>query len=98
MDVGSQRRGRAVAVACRLSLAATAVTVSACSVAPSQDIVGSFFPSWMLCSLLGVASAILFRQAVILAGLGDYIVLPLLTYAAVAGAMTMIVWLTWFGH
>ena len=98
MDVGRQRRAGAVAVVGRLSLAATAVNVSACSVAPCQNIMGSFFPSWMLCSLLGVISAILFRQLAILAGLGNYIVLPLLTYAAIAGAMTMIVWLTWFGH
>ncbi len=68
-----------------------------CTASPAQNIVGSFFPSWLLCAVLGVIAAVAFRQMLVLVDLDSRLVLPLLTYAAVAGAATLAIWLACFG-
>ena len=82
----------------RLILRWLPLLVSACSAAPSQDILGSFFPSWMLCGAIGILASMLLRQALVFAGIDQHVFFPLLTYVAVGGAVTMLVWLVWFGH
>ena len=71
---------------------------SACSMAPAQDVFGSFVPSWLLCALVGIAAAILCRFVFGFAGLGDHLLLPPLTYIGIVVAVTLAVWLLWFGH
>ncbi|MCQ8240750.1 YtcA family lipoprotein [Rhizosaccharibacter radicis] len=69
-----------------------------CTGAPAMNVVGSFFPAWMLCALIGIASAVVLRQVLMLCGLESYVVAPLLTHGAVALAVTLSVWLLFFGH
>jgi hypothetical protein len=76
----------------------TALPVAACSSAPTMDLLGSYFPAWMLCAVLGVAAAVIIRQILAVAGISDYVVAPLLTYAALAMSATLLAWLLWFGH
>ena len=71
---------------------------SSCSAAPAQDIMGSFFPAWMLCVVIGVAAAACLRLVLGVVGVHGYVVAPLLTYLAAALAVTMLIWLVWFGH
>jgi hypothetical protein len=77
---------------------ATVLPVTACSSAPTMDLLGSYFPAWMLCAVLGVAAAVIIRQILAVAGISDYVVAPLLTYAALAVSATLLAWLVWFGH
>ena len=74
------------------------VSATGCTGAPAINIVGSYFPSWMFCILIGIAGAACVRQALVLLGLADSLVVPLVTHVAVALALTMAVWLVWFGH
>ena len=71
---------------------------AACSAAPAQDVFGSFVPSWLLCALIGVAAAAVCRLLLGYAGLSDSLLLPPLTYTGIAVAVTLAVWLFWFGH
>ena len=73
------------------------LTLSSCTTSPAQNIVGSFFPSWLLCAVLGVIVATALRQVLLLADLDSRLILPLLTYAAIAGAATLAIWLACFG-
>ena len=82
----------------RRALVTTPLLISGCSEAPTQNIVGSFFPAWLLCSLLGIILAIVLRQALVLAGIHEYVLFPLAVYAACAAIGTMSTWLVWFGH
>lgn len=72
-----------------------ATTVCAgCSRAPSFDILGSFFPAWMLCLVIGVlltamASWLFSRTHIVLA-------LPALAYPSLAALFTFTLWLTFF--
>ena len=77
---------------------ASALPVAGCSSAPTMDLLGSYFPGWMLCAVLGVAAAVIIRQILAVAGINEYVVAPLLTYAGLAVAATLLAWLFWFGH
>jgi hypothetical protein len=65
---------------------------------PALDLLGSYFPAWMLCAAAGVFATIIVRQVLSVAGLGDYVVAPLLTYAGLALSATWLIWLLMFGH
>ena len=65
---------------------------------PSLDLFGSYFPAWMLCAVVGILTAVIIRQVLVVAGIGDYVIAPLLTYAGLAVSATLLVWLVWFGH
>jgi hypothetical protein len=74
-----------------------ATLLAGCSAAPSQDILGSFFPAWMLCAGLGVVAALVARRLLGAVGLaGDLVAAPLV-YGAIAVAVTLLIWLLWFG-
>ena len=72
--------------------------LAGCAGPPTINVVGSYFPAWMLCTLIGLLAAVCLRQALVLCRLEELIILPLVTHAAVALAVTLAVWLLWFGH
>ena len=72
--------------------------LTACTAAPAQNIAGSFFPSWLLCAVVGALGAVAVRAIIGATGMGTYVPLPLLTYPAIAGSITLALWLVFFGH
>ena len=93
LRAGRRRRGSLV-----LGRVAIVLPVAGCSYAPTMDLFGSYFPAWMLCAALGIGAAIIIRQILAVAGITDYVVAPLLTYAGLAVSATLLAWLLWFGH
>ena len=79
-----------------IAIAATCLT--GCTSAPSQDVLGSFFPAWMLCAGCGIASAAACRILLGFAKLDKLVLAPLVGYLAVAIAVTLVVWLYRFGQ
>jgi len=79
----------------RFALLLPAVMLStSCSRAPSFDILGSFFPAWLLCVALSLiitvaARWLLLRAHVLLA-------LPILTYPSLTALFTFALWLAFF--
>jgi YtcA family len=65
---------------------------------PTLNLFGSNFPAWMLCAVVGILAAVIIRQVLVAAGIGEYVISPLLTYAGLAVSATFLVWLVWFGH
>jgi hypothetical protein len=65
-----------------------------CSQAPSFDIIGSFFPAWLVC----LALATLFTAVVYWALLRARVplALPVLTYPSLTVLITLALWLTFF--
>jgi hypothetical protein len=74
------------------------VCPAGCSPAPSQNIVGSFFPAWMLCAGIGFCAAVACRVILGAVRLDKQVLAPLVGYLAVAVAVTLFTWLTWFGQ
>ena len=82
----------------KLALALTCLAQSGCSAAPDQNILGSFFPSWLLCIGLGFVAAALGRLLLGTTGINEHLFSPLLTYCALAVACALLIWLLFFGH
>jgi hypothetical protein len=78
----------------RFGLVLTATLLTSCSRAPSFDILGSFFPAWLVCFAMGilltaVARWVFVRVSVVLA-------LPVLTYPSLTALFTFALWLALF--
>lgn len=91
---GSARRRSA----CRSVTLFTLLATGGCTSAPAQNIAGSFFPSWLLCAAGGALGAVATRAALGATGIGTGVPFPLLTYPAIAGSITLALWLVLFGH
>lgn len=69
--------------------------LAGCSPSPYQVILGSYFPSWMLCLLLGILATGVIHRLLAALKLDVLLPLPLLTYLAMTFAFTFGIWLLW---
>jgi hypothetical protein len=81
----------------RAGASVVALCLGGCSVSPSHNILGSFFPTWMYCALLGVVVAAAVHKVLARAGVADRLPAPLLVYLAVTVAAAFGFWLIWLG-
>jgi YtcA family len=70
------------------------VPLAACSRAPSVDILGSFFPAWLLCFTIAVLVAAGVRLAMI--RLHVTMASPVLVYPSLVAFLTFALWLVFF--
>jgi hypothetical protein len=75
-----------------LSLSAA---MTACDGAPSRNILGSYFPSWMICALAGLVVALVVRAVLSSTGLLEELPAPLVVLLALACAVNFALWLIW---
>lgn len=73
--------------------ALAAPVLAGCARAPSFDILGSFFPAWLLCSVVAVLLTVLSREL-----LRRYVELPwpVLVYPSLTALFAFALWLTLF--
>jgi hypothetical protein len=84
------------AAAARLWCAAGMLSLlGGCDGAPSRNILGSYFPSWMVCALVGIALALVARAIFKAAGLLEELPVPFVVMVAIACAGTFAMWLIW---
>jgi YtcA family len=76
------------------SLLSTWVIVG-CSGSPSRNILGSYFPSWMVCALFGLVAALLARVVLKASGLLGELPAPLVVLLSIGCAVTFALWLLW---
>jgi hypothetical protein len=65
---------------------------------PSLTIFGAFFPSWMLCAVIGVVAAVVMYVVLSRTRLGGEVKPALLAYPSIAFSVTFLLWLTFYGH
>ncbi len=63
---------------------------------PQINVIGSFFPSWMLCALIGIVIALVARRLFVRAGLDPYVGPPPLIYTSLAVLVTLVLWIVVF--
>jgi hypothetical protein len=80
----------------RLAAGLSLVFLTGCRAAPSINLLGSFFPGWMLCMFLGVAGAFAVREVCIRTGLEPHLQPRLLVYFCLWGLITLLIWLCFF--
>ncbi|HEY6341579.1 MAG TPA: YtcA family lipoprotein [Bryobacteraceae bacterium] len=78
----------------RISLCLALLLLTACERAPSFDIVGSFFPAWLVCLALAIVLTAVARW--LLARMRIVIAVPILTYPSLAALFTFALWLAFF--
>ena len=73
-----------------------ALFLTGCRGAPSINVLGSFFPGWMLCMGLGLVGALVLRQAFIRTNIESHLVPRPLVYLCLWGLVTLSSWLLFF--
>jgi hypothetical protein len=63
---------------------------------PQLNVVGSFFPSWMLCASIGIVSALLARRVFVRVGIDPYVGPHALVYPSLALLVTLVLWVAFF--
>jgi hypothetical protein len=66
-----------------------------CDGAPSRNILGSYFPSWMVCALLGLGVAFVARAMFKTLGMLEELPVPFLVMLAIGCIGTFAMWLIW---
>jgi hypothetical protein len=69
--------------------------LNGCNGAPSRNILGSYFPSWMICALVGIALALAAHAIFKASGLLEELPVPFVVMVAIACACTFAMWLIW---
>src|SRR6202046_4939194 len=97
--MNSAERGGAfhrLAPAARLWCAAPMLgLIAGCDGAPSRNILGSYFPSWMVCALVGIVLALIARGVLKSTGLLQELPASLVVMLAFGCAVNFAVWLIW---
>jgi len=79
----------------RLLAGTLIVTLTGCDGSPSRNILGSYFPSWMVCALAGMVLALLARAVLKGTGILEELPAPLVVLMAFGCAVTFGLWLLW---
>jgi hypothetical protein len=80
----------------RLAAGLSLLFLTGCRGAPSINLLGSFFPGWMLCMILGVAGALVVRQVCVRTNIEPHLQPRLLVYFCLWGLITLLSWLLFF--
>ena len=81
-------------VARLLPFIVVAPLLSSCSRAPSVEVLGSFFPAWLVCFIVAIVLTALARLALL--QLRVKAALPMLVYPSLAALLTFLLWLIFF--
>jgi YtcA family len=92
-SAGSQRITGVILTA--LSSAAM-LLLTGCSRAPSFNILGSFFPSWILCGVIGILLTVGSRLLFVRIKLEEQLSPLILVYPCLAAFFTFTLWLLFF--
>ena len=67
-----------------------------CAYSPTVDVLGSYFPAWMLCIIIGIFSTLIVRLLLIGFGIYSHLRLKPLVFSCMAISFTFVVWLGFF--
>ena len=73
------------------------LALSGCGFAPSVNVLGSFFPAWLICIVIGLVITILTRQALVAMQIAPHLGPAALVYPCLAGLWIFATWLILFG-
>ena len=75
---------------------AAILTAAGCSRAPTFNILGSFFPAWILCGVIGIALTAIVRVIFVRWNFERELTPLLLVYPCLAAFFTFTIWLLFF--
>lgn len=89
----SSRRSRRFRVASPVVLG----SLGGCSGAPSITFAGAYFPAWLVCCLLGLLAAVVFRVVFVATGLAQVLPMQLFLCLALGALVGVLAWTLWVG-
>ena len=78
------------------TVAAAMLAATGCSRAPSFNILGSFFPAWLLCGLLGIVLTVIVRLIFQRTGFEKELSPLIVVYPCMALFFTFSIWLVFY--
>ena len=84
--------------AVRGSAHALLLLTSGCGFAPSVNILGSFFPAWLISIVTGLVLTVLVRQVFVAIKIAPYLRPAGLVYPSLAALLIFAAWLVLFGN
>lgn len=79
-----------------LPLALLTIEIAGCRRAPTFNILGSFFPSWLICLFVGIALSVIANRIFARFTLEKEILWPIVVYPCIALLFASILWLIFF--
>jgi hypothetical protein len=98
MDVRTRERSGWLRSATPRTFAALAATalMAGCSRAPTFNILGSFFPAWLICIVAGIVLAVVTNRVLIWLKLDQEIAWSIVVYPSIALFFACVLWLIFF--
>ncbi len=78
------------------SILLTSLLLAGCGRAPSLDVLGAYFPAWLLCIFMGIAGSSIVASILSKLGMRDLLQWPILVYPCLAASIAFTVWLLCF--
>jgi len=94
--LNSSIRRRTIGVAANAASSAAPLLIAGCSRAPSFNLLGSFFPAWILCGVIGILLAVAVRLFFVRIKLEQQLKPLILVYPCLAAFFTFTLWLLFF--
>lgn len=79
-----------------LSAVLVAAQLAGCRLAPTFNILGSFFPSWLICLFAGIIVAVIANHLFARFALDKEILWPVVVYPCIALLFACTIWLIFF--
>jgi len=79
-----------------MASAAALLTAAGCSRAPTINVLGSFFPAWILCGLIGIVLTVIVRLLFVRWNFEKELTPLLLVYPCLAAFFTFTIWLLFY--
>jgi YtcA family len=94
--LNSRNRRRMIRLLTVVASCPVTLLVAGCSRAPSFNILGSFFPAWILCGVIGILLAVAVRLFFVRIKLEEQLTPLILVYPCLAAFFTFTLWLLFF--
>ena len=79
----------------RAILVAVPLLLVGCNAAPSRNILGSYFPSWMVCVLIGLGLSAVVHWMLLKLDMEKELPAPIMVHLAITIAFSFAAWLLW---
>ena len=93
----TRRRRRSPCVAVTRLVYLGSLSLAGCALSPSVNILGSFFPAWLICIVAGLVLALVAWRVLVATGMAPYLRPAALVYPSLAVLLIFATWLVLFG-
>ena len=96
MKTKLQTKADGLRIAAMAVCTAAVLLATGCSRAPSFNILGSFFPAWILCGVIGILLAVAVRLLFVRLKFEQELSPLIVVYPCLAAFFTFLIWLLFF--